>query len=140
MPKLYDLPGAVHSGPPPDDSRPHAYSVAERMYAGAVRAVPQAVVVSGESGAGKTETNKHLLAYLRWRSGGSGGAEQQAIVERVTAGITAANRVLEALGNAKTQHNDNSSRFGKYLEVYLRETGVMERASFRCFLLERDCS
>lgn len=63
MPALYDMPAEQF-----DDSMPHAYAVAERVYRGAAGGSPQAVVVSGESGAGKTETNKHMIAYLRHRT------------------------------------------------------------------------
>ena len=57
------------------EEEPHAYAVAERLYRALCQtsAAPQAVVVSGESGAGKAETNKHLVAYLRWRAASAGG-------------------------------------------------------------------
>ena len=138
LPKLYALPdGDRDRRARFDDSQPHTYSVAERAYVGAIHGEPQAVVVSGESGSGKTETNKHMLAFLRWRSSGACNASEQAAAERISSGIEVANRVLETLGNAKTTHNDNSSRFGKYMEVYLRPSGAIGRAVFKCFLLER---
>ena len=58
-----------------DDAQPHTFAVAERVFRALLEpeAAPQSVVVSGESGAGKTETNKHLIAYLRWRAAGAAG-------------------------------------------------------------------
>ena len=138
MPATYALPGAKHEpgAAPPTKGSPHAYSVGERAYTGAANGEAQAVVISGESGAGKTETNRHMLAYLRWRSAGDDG--ERRVAEGVCASITVANRVLEAIGNARTVHNDNSSRFGKYLELFLAPaSGAIERGAFRCFLLER---
>ena len=90
---------------------PHAYAVAELACTSLHRQPRVAIMVSGESGAGKTETNKHLMHYLAWRSRSGGGASSLAEA------ILQSNPVLEAFGNAKTSRNNNSSRFGKYLNV-----------------------
>ena len=124
-----------------ESGEPHTFAVAERVYS-ALRekdAMPQSVVVSGESGAGKTETNKHLMAYLRWRSGtaSSGRPGDAALGERMSRVISLSNVVLEALGNAKTTNNNNSSRFGKYLEIIFDSNGVVSGANFKTFLLEK---
>lgn len=92
--------------------RPHLYAVAELAH----RAVQQqqcsaSVIVSGESGAGKTEASKHLLRYLSWRAGGASGSAG------VAARILHSTPIFEAFGNARTPFNDNSSRFGKHMEV-----------------------
>ena len=73
----------------------------------------QSLLVSGESGAGKTETNKQLLDFLIWRSGTIGGTASAGLAKR----ILDTNPVLEALGNAKSIRNNNSSRFGKYVNL-----------------------
>ena len=117
---------------------PHVYAVAERVYLGAaVRNAAQSIVVSGDSGAGKTETNKYLLEYLRWRSSRGGDAAGQAHAETICSSIMVANRLLECFGNAATVANDNSSRFGKYLQLGMGQTGAIARGGFRCFMLER---
>ncbi|XP_042395964.1 myosin-17-like isoform X3 [Zingiber officinale] len=90
------------------------------------------ILVSGESGAGKTETTKMLmryLAYLGGRSGIEGRTVEQQVLE--------SNPVLEAFGNAKTVRNNNSSRFGKFVEIQFDKSGRISGAAVRTYLLER---
>ncbi|KAK3233990.1 hypothetical protein CYMTET_55740 [Cymbomonas tetramitiformis] len=98
---------------------PHIYQVAAR----ALRAVAlasglsQSVVISGESGAGKTEATKQVVEFLAVAAdGGSGGPDQSSGV-KIKQQVMSTSTVLEAFGNAKTVRNDNSSRFGKLFEV-----------------------
>jgi len=97
---------------------PHQYVIAETAYR-ALLLPPtvrqsQSIVVSGESGAGKTESAKILMRYITWRSG---AANPQGGVATANDRIVQSNPMLEALGNAKTQRNHNSSRFGKYISI-----------------------
>jgi len=128
---------ARYSGRPSPGARPspHPYALASAALRGLRRGEGQAVVISGESGAGKTETAKIILAYLQANAGGSGGAPEAGLgsseggVER---DVLAMGRVLESFGNARTARNGNSSRFGKLLRLRLRagaQHGVGELAA-----------
>lgn len=94
-----------------------------------VRKMSQSIVVSGESGAGKTECTKYLLKYLCH--------SKAANVESIDQKIFDASPILEAFGNAKTSHNDNSSRFGKYVEVQYNFECQVIGANISHYLLEK---
>ena len=93
----------------------------------------QCIVVSGESGAGKTETNRQLMRYLIWR----GNRDKTNAEDTLTQKIMDTNPILEAFGNAKTTRNNNSSRFGRYVLVRFSEQNEVVGAQVRTFLLER---
>lgn len=92
----------------------------------------QACIISGESGAGKTEAAKLILNYISAVSGATGGATQH-----VKDCIRDTNPLLESFGNAKTVRNDNSSRFGKYLEIFFNDRGEPSGGQTVKFLLEK---
>ena len=111
---------------------PHVFAVSERAYVFLVKTgKAQCVVVSGESGSGKTETNRQLMNYLVWRGSTKGAANT------LTQKILDANPILESFGNAKTTRNNNSSRFGRYTLVRFDESWGVAGAQVRVFLLER---
>jgi myosin heavy subunit len=89
------------------------------------RATNQSIVVSGESGAGKTETCKYIMRFYA-HVGGSGAAATMADIERK---VLDAVPLLEAFGNAKTIRNNNSSRFGKFTEVHFDRCGALVSAT-----------
>ncbi|PKA59009.1 hypothetical protein AXF42_Ash001102 [Apostasia shenzhenica] len=112
---------------------PHVFAVADVAYRSMINeGKSNSILVSGESGAGKTETTKMLmryLAYLGGRSGIEGRTVEQQVLE--------SNPVLEAFGNAKTVRNNNSSRFGKFVEIQFDKSGRISGAAIRTYLLER---
>ena len=88
----------------------------------------QSLIISGESGSGKTEATKLALGYLAAVAGSTSGVEQR---------ILQANPILEAFGNAKTIRNNNSSRFGKFIKIHFGQHGAVTGASLTTYLLER---
>eukprot|EP00026_Physarum_polycephalum_P000803 Phypoly_transcript_00804.p1 GENE.Phypoly_transcript_00804~~Phypoly_transcript_00804.p1 ORF type:complete len:1167 (+),score=243.05 Phypoly_transcript_00804:427-3927(+) len=112
---------------------PHVYGVAEAAYRAMLNEKEnQCVIISGESGAGKTEAAKKIMQYIAEVSGqGSAG------VERVKHIILETNPLLEAFGNAKTLRNNNSSRFGKYFEIQFNQNGEPDGGKITNYLLEK---
>ncbi|KAK1296477.1 hypothetical protein QJS10_CPB15g00008 [Acorus calamus] len=107
---------------------PHVYAIADTAIREMIRdEVNQSIIISGESGAGKTETAKIAMQYLAALGGGSG----------IEYEILQTNPILEAFGNAKTLRNDNSSRFGKLIEIHFSATGKISGAKIQTFLLEK---
>ncbi|XP_023640678.1 myosin-10 isoform X4 [Capsella rubella] len=112
---------------------PHPFAVADSAYRKMINeGVSQAILVSGESGAGKTESTKMLMQYLAYM-GGKAESEGQSVEQQVLE----SNPVLEAFGNAKTVRNNNSSRFGKFVEIQFNHMGRISGAAIRTYLLER---
>eukprot|EP01064_Diplonema_japonicum_P012134 TRINITY_DN19603_c0_g1_i1.p1 TRINITY_DN19603_c0_g1~~TRINITY_DN19603_c0_g1_i1.p1 ORF type:complete len:1796 (+),score=377.18 TRINITY_DN19603_c0_g1_i1:38-5425(+) len=115
------------------DLPPHIWSIGKNAYEAMLsNQQNQTVLVSGESGAGKTEAVKSLLKYLSEAAGGPSSDEHG-----LQGKIEACNPILETFGNAKTVRNDNSSRFGKFLKVLYNEDGHIIGAHTTSYLLER---
>ncbi|KAL7113224.1 hypothetical protein ACP275_04G048900 [Erythranthe tilingii] len=112
---------------------PHPFAVADAAYR-LMRneGISQSILVSGESGAGKTESTKLLMQYLAYM-GGRSKSEGRTVEQQVLE----SNPVLEAFGNAKTLRNNNSSRFGKFVEIQFDQMGKISGAAIRTYLLER---
>ncbi|KAI9335806.1 P-loop containing nucleoside triphosphate hydrolase protein [Pilaira anomala] len=139
--QLYD-PDIIqqYSGKRRGELEPHLFAIAEDAYRCMVREKSnQTVVVSGESGAGKTVSATHIMRYFATADDKDSGK-----VKDVTQGMTeveeqimATNPIMESFGNAKTTRNNNSSRFGKYIEIQFDNRQNIVGAKIRTYLLER---
>uniref|UniRef100_A0A7N0U053 Uncharacterized protein n=1 Tax=Kalanchoe fedtschenkoi TaxID=63787 RepID=A0A7N0U053_KALFE len=122
-----------YKGAPFGELSPHVFAVADVAYRAMINeGKSNSILVSGESGAGKTETTKMLMQYLAFL-GGRVATEGRTVEQQVLE----SNPVLEAFGNAKTVRNNNSSRFGKFVEIQFDKHGRISGAAIRTYLLER---
>uniref|UniRef100_A0A3P8PEL0 non-specific serine/threonine protein kinase n=1 Tax=Astatotilapia calliptera TaxID=8154 RepID=A0A3P8PEL0_ASTCA len=112
------------------DNPPHIFATADAAYQGMVTfCKDQCIIISGESGAGKTESAHLIVQHLTFL----GKANNRTLREK----ILQVNPLVEAFGNACTAINDNSSRFGKYLEMKFTPTGAVIGAKISEYLLEK---
>ncbi|XP_053187445.1 unconventional myosin-XIX isoform X1 [Scomber japonicus] len=142
IPDLYslDVMKEYHCAPQPQESKPHIFIVAEEAYRnvqGQVEPVNQSLVVSGESGAGKTWTSRCLMKYYATVAASSSVVKSQGTVERIEKRVLDSNPIMEAFGNACTLRNNNSSRFGKYIQLQLDRCQMLVGASVQTYLLEK---
>ncbi|XP_057463452.1 myosin-9 isoform X2 [Actinidia eriantha] len=134
LPHIYDAHMMQqYKGAPFGELSPHVFAVADVAYRAMINeGKSNSILVSGESGAGKTETTKMLMRYLAFL-GGRKATEGRTVEQQVLE----SNPVLEAFGNAKTVRNNNSSRFGKFVEIQFDKHGRISGAAIRTYLLER---
>ncbi|XP_077412609.1 myosin-4-like isoform X3 [Vanacampus margaritifer] len=124
------------------EAPPHIFSVSDNAYQNMLTdRENQSVLITGESGAGKTVNTKRVIQYFATIavSGGSEKKEQTSgkIQGTLEDQIISANPLLEAFGNAKTVRNDNSSRFGKFIRIHFGTTGKLASADIETYLLEK---
>ncbi|XP_077441918.1 unconventional myosin-Vb isoform X2 [Vanacampus margaritifer] len=121
----------AYSGRNMGDMDPHIFAVAEEAYKQMGRDEKnQSIIVSGESGAGKTVSAKYAMRFFAT----VGGSANDTNVEEK---VLASSPIMEAIGNAKTTRNDNSSRFGKYIEIGFNRSYHIIGANMRTYLLEK---
>jgi len=136
------------------DLEPHVFAIADHSYRQmmAEQRRSQSILISGESGAGKTESTKIVMLYLTTlgagfeeQQRGGGGIESTESGDSADGGgelsimqrVLQSNPVLEAFGNARTLRNDNSSRFGKFIELGFSRAGHLMGAKVQTYLLEK---
>ncbi|CEG42859.1 myosin-like protein [Plasmopara halstedii] len=124
------------------DMPPHVFSIADKAYRSLVNPIGrssnggpanQSILVSGESGAGKTETTKFVMNYLATISQHKNATADSNVMKQVLS----SNPILESFGNARTIRNDNSSRFGKFIKMEFSPDGSLIGASIQTYLLEK---
>jgi myosin protein heavy chain len=125
----------IYRGRRRNEVAPHVFSISDEAYRQMLNnRMDQSLLITGESGAGKTENTKKVIQYIAFVAGrasekGMGELEQQ---------LLECNPLLEAFGNAKTNRNDNSSRFGKFIRLQFTSGGQVAGASIRQYLLEKN--
>jgi myosin heavy chain 6/7 len=126
----------IYHGKRRNEVPPHIFAIADGAYSEMLtNHENQSILITGESGAGKTENTKKVIAYFASvGASGKAGEEKKISLEDQ---IVQTNPVLEAFGNAKTTRNDNSSRFGKFIRIHFGPTGKLAGADIETYLLEK---
>ncbi|KKK18602.1 hypothetical protein AOCH_005613 [Aspergillus ochraceoroseus] len=130
----------MYKGRSREETRPHIFTMADEAFRNLVEeGENQSILVTGESGAGKTENTKKVIQYLAAVATSDNmysrsGAKQ---MNTLSQQILRANPILEAFGNAQTVRNNNSSRFGKFIRIEFSRSGQISGASIDWYLLEK---
>merc|ERR1711988_1802633 len=115
---------------------PHLWAITETAYRNMLtNGKDQSMLITGESGAGKTENTKKVITYLAMVATGSGKKSEKKV--SLEDQIVATNPILESYGNAKTSRNDNSSRFGKFIRIHFTSSGKLCGCDIESYLLEK---
>merc|ERR1719450_47669 len=124
-----------YKGKRPTEMPPHLFMVADKAYQNMLQdRENQSCLITGESGAGKTENTKKVIMYLANIAAASGGDDGKGSLEDQ---IIQCNPVMEAYGNATTTRNNNSSRFGKFIRIHFGTSGKIAGADIEHYLLEK---
>merc|ERR1712123_501614 len=126
----------IYLGKRRNECPPHLWAIAEGAYRNMLQNTKNnAMLITGEPGAGKTENTKKVITYLAMvATGGGKKSEKKVSLEDQ---IVATNPILESYGNAKTARNDNSSRFGKFIRIYFTQSGKLAGCDIVSYLLEK---
>jgi len=125
----------IYMGKRRNECPPHIFGVAEGSFQGMMNGGRnQSILITGESGAGKTENTKKVISYFASIGASGKRKEGEASLEDK---IVQTNPVLEAWGNAKTVRNDNSSRFGKFIRIWFNQAGKLSGGDMVTYLLEK---
>ncbi|KAM6118723.1 myosin-1B isoform 2-T2 [Phoenicopterus ruber ruber] len=130
----------AYRGKKRQEAPPHIFSISDNAYQFMLTdRENQSILITGESGAGKTVNTKRVIQYFATiaASGDKKKEEQQSGKGTLEDQIISANPLLEAFGNAKTVRNDNSSRFGKFIRIHFGATGKLASADIETYLLEK---
>ena len=126
----------IYLGKRRNECPPHLWAVAECAYRNMITTKKDnAMLITGESGAGKTENTKKVITYLAMVATGSGKKSVKKV--SLEDQIVATNPILESYGNAKTARNDNSSRFGKFIRIHFTQSGKLAGCDVVSYLLEK---
>ncbi|XP_006899521.1 PREDICTED: unconventional myosin-XIX [Elephantulus edwardii] len=142
FPQLYsaEVMREYHTAAQPQKLKPHVFTVGEQTYRNVkslMEPINQSIVVSGESGAGKTWTSRCLMKFYAVVASSPTSWENHKVAERIEQRILNSNPVMEAFGNACTLRNNNSSRFGKFIQLQLNRAQQMTGAAVQTYLLEK---
>merc|ERR1711971_1213535 len=126
----------IYLGKRRNEVPPHLWAIAEGAYRDMLQnKKDNAMLITGESGAGKTENTKKVITYLAMVAAGGGKKSEKKV--SLEDQIVATNPILESYGNAKTARNDNSSRFGKFIRIHFSGAGKLAGCDIVSYLLEK---
>lgn len=136
---LYTLRVAkMYRGKRRNEVPPHLFAVSDGAYVNMLtNHENQSMLITGESGAGKTENTKKVIAYFATIGASTKKDESTEKKASLEDQVVQTNPVLEAYGNAKTVRNDNSSRFGKFIRIHFTGSGKLAGADIETYLLEK---